>query len=616
MYKIIFSILLAACLISGCKKDPAMVGPTDKYSTASYPKSFDDLNSAVTACYSNLRDQYLYGFDFLPKVMANATHVSDAAYTDPDWVGFSNPTAINPSNGFVTGAWQALFAGVKNCNVALSAADFYESNYAAPAEKTQIDYVRGQAYFLRAYYYFMLENLFGEDYVPSPTATDTLGVPIFSGIPATYQDAQQPRSSITAVWNLIESDLQKAADLLKGQVWPASDQARATEWAAKALLGKAYVFRKEYAKAAPVLKDVIDNSGKSLMPYKNYRNSFIGIDINGNSVDEFNSESLFELNVDQNAMGGYGVFSGVANATTINGLIWPPYALGEDGTEATSQPLGYGGNDGFHDKNVLRFGFNLGTYNLVNNPDFDASKPASYTNPKMVMDPVYKQKSLAARTNHTVDPRLYVSAMQPWLDSVRLKDKNGVLAWHPVARPGYLQGDPNFAEEYGWSFRKYAPIYNTMDAVGDADACNIYLLRLADVYLLYAEASMHNGDNATALNYLNKIRRRAYGLDPNTTSALDYKSLTDATPAAVSNDPVLGHNPLYYERWAELFNEGQWWFDMCRWHLGASEAAYYGSVRTVKGALQWDDKSYAWPIPLAEINSNPKITTADQNPGY
>jgi len=80
---------------------------------------------------------------------------------------------------------------------------------------------------------------------------------------------------------------------------------------------------------------------------------------------------------------------------------------------------------------------------------------------------------------------------------------------------------------------------------------------------------------------------------------------------------VLGNNPLYYERWAELFNEGHWWFDLCRWKLGASEAAFYGAALNMhSGPLGFPDKSYAWPIPLNEINSNNKITTADQNPGY
>ena len=607
MYKKIISLVLVMGIMAGCKKDPSLVSPKDQYATSNYPASIGDLNSVLASCYSDLRDQFLYGFVFLPKAMANCTHASDAAYTDPDWGGYIAINSLTPSNGFVSGIWQALFTGVKNCNTTLAGADFFEKNYAKPADKQNIDFVRGQAYFLRAWYYFQLENLYGEDYLVNPTATDTLGVPIFEGLPADLAATQQARSSITAVWALIYKDLQQAATLLKGQVWTGNDIGRATEWSAKALLGKAYVFRKDWTNARTVLKDVIDNSGKKLMSYAKYHEAFVGT-----SANEFNEESLFELNVDQDSKGGYGVFSGAANATTINGLIWPPYALGDDGTENSSNSLGYGGNDGLHDKNVLRYGFNLGTFTLVNNPNFDNSKPASYTNPAKVMDPVYKQKSLDARTNGTVDPRLYVSTLQPWVDSVKPDGQH----WHPVSRPAYIMGDANLASEYGWNFRKYTPILNNINNVGPADAANIYILRLADVYLLYAEASAGANDAATALEYLNKVKRRAYNLDVNTPSAIDYTSLTGTTSAAVAGDPVLGNNPLYYERWAELFAEGNWWFDVCRWHLGKSEDDFYVTSRTLSGApFTWDNKAYAWPIPLTEINSNPKVAH-QQNPGY
>jgi len=607
MYKKIFSFIFVLGLLAGCKKDPVLVSPKDQYSTGNYPASMDDLNSVLASCYSNLRDQYLYGFDFLTKVMANATHASDAAYSDPDWAGFISTNTMAPQNGFVSGTWQALFTGVKNCNTALAAADFFDQHYAKATDKAAIDYVRGQAYFLRAWYYFELENLYGEDNVVNPSAKDTLGVPIFDGLPASLAATQQPRSSITAVWALIEKDLQQAATLLKGKVWSGNDAGRATEWSAKGLLGKAYVFRKDWANARTVLKDVIDNSGKTLMGYSKFRDAFIGI-----AANEFNEESLFELNVDQDSKGGYGVYSDAANATTINGLIWPPYALGEDGTEDASNPLGYGGNDGLHDRNVVRFGFNLGTYDLVTNPDFNSGKAPAYNNPKKVMDPAFKAASIAARSNGTVDPRLYVATLQPWVDSVKPDGEH----WYPVSRPNYIMGDANLATEYGWSFRKYTPIFNNINNVGPADGANIYILRLADVYLLYAEALAGSGDAGNALEYLNKVKRRAYNLPVNTPSGVDYASLTASTSASFAGDPVLGNNPLYYERWAELFAEGNWWFDVCRWHLGKSEDAFYVTSRTLQGAaFTWDDKAYAWPIPLTEINSNPKVA-GQQNPGY
>lgn len=52
-----------------------------------------------------------------------------------------------------------------------------------------------------------------------------------------------------------------------------------------------------WANAKTTLLDVIQNSGKSLMPYDQYHDAF-----NGNPANEYNSESLFELNIDPDAI--------------------------------------------------------------------------------------------------------------------------------------------------------------------------------------------------------------------------------------------------------------------------------------------------------------------------
>jgi starch-binding outer membrane protein, SusD/RagB family len=610
MYKKIFLSILVLGFMAGCTKAPTSeVSPTNQYATGNYPASMDDVNSVLASCYSNLRDQYLFGFDYLTKMMANATHTSDGQYGAGDFGGFVAINTLTPSNGMEGGVWQALYVGVKNCNVSLAADDSYAAKFAKPGDLAALNLARGQAYFLRAYYYFQLETLFGEDNLVSPSATDTLGVPLFIGLPVSLQATQQGRSSIKAVWTQIISDLQQAATLLKGQIWTGNDIARATEWSAKSLLGKAYVFTKDWTDAKTTLIDVIQNSGKSLMAYDNYRASFIG-----DPQYEFNQESIFELNIDPNSNGDYGVYGGPANATSINGLIWSPYALGADGTEQNSQPMGYGANIGLHDMNVVRFGYTLGTYTLVNNPNFNNSLPASFSNPQMVMDPVYKAKALAARSNQTVDPRIYVNCVQPWLDSVQWAAPAS-SDWYPVSRPSYIFGDANLSSEYGWGMRKYASLFNNIGN-NPEEGNNKYILRLADVYLLYAETAANSGDVPTAVEYLNKVRRRAYNLPVDVPSSLDYTSLTSATPASLAGDPVLGNNPLYYERWAELFNEGTWWFDVCRWHLGASEDAFYVTARSLNGApFVWTDKSYAWPIPTGELNSNPLVAN-QQNPGY
>ena len=601
MLKYKYFTVLALICFAGCTKDPESVGPTNKYSTGTFPQSIDNLQSILAPAYGNLRSVNLFGFELMPKAVSNATHAVNSGFNgDGNWNDMAN-TNLSANNNFSTNAWAAFYTGVKNCNVTLSAADFFEANYAKPADKPAIDLIRGQALFLRAWYYFQLECYYGEAYIKGGAGGDKMGIPLYEALPGSVEGAQQPRSSVRKVWDFIINDLTQSATLLKGKVWAGNDRARISEWAAKGLLGKAYVFTEDWAKAKTTLLDVIQNSGKTLMPYAKYKNAFGGIEAN-----EFNEESLWELNIDPDNKGNYGPWGNTPNATTLGGIIWAPFALGNDGTEAGANALGYG-NEFVHDKNVLRFGFNLGTYTLVDNPKFDNSKAASFTNPKQIMDPVYKQKSIEARTNRTVDPRLFVNAIQPWVDSVKLDGAR----WWPAAKPNYLAGQMN---TYGWGMRKYAELNVNLNEV-QREGYNIYFLRMADIYLLYAEASKGSGDAATALEYLNKVKRRAYDYPINAPSPVDYASLTAATSAI--GDPVLGNNPLYYERWAELWNEvGHWWFDVCRFRIGKSEATYFGTALNVTGPFKWEDsKSYTWPIPVEEFNSNAKIA-GQQNPGY
>jgi hypothetical protein len=606
MLKKKYIVALAFILIAGCKKAPVNVGPTNQYSSSTYPTTVTQLQTVLVSCYANLRDVGLFGFDLLPRMLGQSTHTLNG---NP--FSFTSEMAANNltvGDGGAQETFTALYAGVKNCNVTIYAAGVLLKTNPS-VDKTAVNLIIGQAYCLRGWYYMQLECFYGEAYMQAGGVNgDKLGVSLYTEVPQSLAATQVARSPVKDVWALIISDEKQAATLLKGQVWPSTDLARATEWSAKGLLGKAYVYTQDWADAKTTLIDVITNSGKSLMPYSTYRNAF-------NGANKFNSESLLELYIDPNPQGGYGIYSGVANSATIDGLLWPPVTFGGyngatpyNGTNNQLQFLGYGGNFYIHDQNILRFGYTLGyNYALVPNPKYNATTGPTYYNQQLIMDPVYHQAALQARTNNTTDPRLYVNALQPRVDSVLFDGIHfALVAENPMS------------STYAWSLKKYSPIdFNeSANTTVVSDKWDYYLLRLADVYLLYAEASIGSGDNVTGLEYLNKVKRRAYSMPVNTPSAIDYKSLTDATPAAnpVSPDPVLGHNPLYYERWAELFNEGTWWFDVCRWKLGDSEAAYYKTAIGIPSPLTFtDSKSYVWPIPLNEMNSN---SQAKQNPGY
>jgi starch-binding outer membrane protein, SusD/RagB family len=598
---------LALILTVGCKKAPVNVGSPSAYSSSSYPTTITQLQTVLVSCYANLRDIGLFGFDLMPRALAQATHTVNSQFKGFTAINEMAGNNLSVGNQYAQETWSACYTGIKNCNVTIYAAGVLQKTDPSISQ-TDINLILGQAYCLRGWYYMQLECYFGQAYMQAGGANGSdLGVPLYTAVPQDLDQTQVARSSVSDTWALIENDFKQAATLLQGQVWDAADAARVTEWSAKGLLGKAYVYTQDWADAKTVLNDVISNSSKTLMPYSTYHDAF-----NGNN--KFNTESLFELYIDPNPMGGYGIYSGAANSSTIDGLIWSPWTFGGyegngapfDGTQNDLTTMGYS-NEFFHDQNVIRFGYTLGSnYSLVPNPNYNAATGPTYFNQQLVMDPVYKQAALQARTNNTTDPRLYVCGLQPRIDSVQFDGTH----WALVALPSGYSG-------YGFSMRKYSPINYNENSI-NSDAWDYYLLRLADVYLLYAEACIGTADNVDGLEYINKVRRRAYSLPVNTASAIDYKSLTDATPAAnpVDPDPVLGHNPLYYERWAELFNEGHWWFDVCRWKIGDSEAAYFGSAINVNGSLAsmfTDSKSYVWPIPLNEINSNSKVK---QNQGY
>lgn len=595
MKKLTLYALLPLLLLVQCKEDPELITKNDEFNSVNYPTNQEQLFSLLVPVYAQLRDGGLYGRNFTVKFQTCMDHTADVAFGgDDDWLELTRNN-LGVTNGYAAGAWTGCYQGIKNANVFLERLQFYKDNNAREGEEADLNYMEGEARFLRALYYFYLETFFGESYIRGGQGGEKMGVPL-TELAIDLEDTQVSRNTVRQVWDYIIADLQAAETLLAGQVWPGDEEGRIDEWAAKGLLGKAYVFTEDWPNAQAKLREVIDNSGKQLMPFDIYKDAF-----NGDPANEYNQESLFEVNIDRDLE----VTRGTTNLSTVYGLIIAPSHLGKDGTEASASALGFG-NEFVHDKNLFRFGFDLPIWTLVENPTFDESEEPSLSNIPMILNPDYREQSLALRENNTVDPRLYVSALQPWIDSVSL---DGGDTYAPVAR--YKEIPPaERPQHYGWSFRKYATIDNHLNNYSRNDGANIYVLRLADVYLLYAEASAQLGDNATALEYINKVKRRAYDFPVDAPSPVDYASLGDQTNAI---DPVLQADPLKYERWAELFGEGQWWFDVCRWQIGRQEADYY--ERTVAGgAIQWNDsKSYIMPIPSDEVNTNTVIT---QNPGY
>jgi hypothetical protein len=223
----------------------------------------------------------------------------------------------------------------------------------------------------------------------------------------------------------------------------------------------------------------------------------------------------------------------------------------------------------------------------------------------MLHDVTYQSDAKALKADKTkIDPRLMICAGQPYVDNYI--GSVGETTWYD--RSSEVNNRPDIL---AWQHRKYTNIRGVeMGAApygkNESSDCNIHVIRLADIYLLYAEL-LKDEDPGTALMYVNKVHARAYGDDP----SYNYTSLNDRTKAYFDTDP-LANDVIRYERWAELFAEGQWWFDVRRYRIGPSEADYYKSTR--HGAITWKgDCSYVQPIPQLEIERNANM---EQSDGY
>jgi starch-binding outer membrane protein, SusD/RagB family len=125
------------------------------------------------------------------------------------------------------------------------------------------------------------------------------------------------------------------------------------------------------------------------------------------------------------------------------------------------------------------------------------------------------------------------------------------------------------------------------------------LFRLADVYLMYAEAVVRGGtggDLNTALNYVNEIRERAYGDNSGNIQASD-----------LTLDFILD------ERGRELHWEAQRRTDLIRHGKFTGDSYLWDWKGGVKAGASTDEYFNVFPIPSADIAVNPNL---EQNPEY
>lgn len=582
--------ICAAAIMTGMSGCSDYLDVTDEASISpdNFPTNINHVDLMLNSAYAGGHGMGLYAYHWYPMIMYLLDKTHDC-YGDYDSRTMILANNASTSCSYLTKAYGCVMEWIQYANSAIQACDQYAPQ-ASDSEIDQLNYMKGQALFLRALAYWHAQIFFELESKP-----DGLGFPIIATVPEDI-DAMMPKRATTAdTWQFVIDTLNEAIPLLKGHN---SDKTRATEWAAKGLLAKVYVQARRPSEAKGILEDIFANSGAKLLDYDTYSKSFFA-----DEAHEFNIETLYEIDMTMNEKQN-GPWEAYTSGSGMPMVIAPwPLNLDfrwksapEEGKELETQSTGGWGNNFVHDGNVRRFGFPLPIAGRrVENPNAGKRAPYTIDNFPWILDPAYAKRSQEIRDNKECDPRLFIAAGQPYFDT--FKDARKRVTYYD--RSPEVSG-LGYDRHYYFSPRKFTNTEGIESALNFSSGANYPIIRLADLYLLYAEVVRDN-DPSTALEYVNKVHRRAYGCDPSTTSSYDYPSLT-ATTCAATWEPtdILAHDVIKYERWAELFAEGQWWFDIRRYEILENEMKVYKDTRY--GKLQYlGERCYAQPIPLTEI---------------
>lgn len=160
-----------------------------------------------------------------------------------------------------------------------------------------------------------------------------------------------------------------------------------------------------------------------------------------------------------------------------------------------------------------------------------------------------------------------------------------------------------------WKFKDHNTIYQSSGTVGKGMR-DIYLFRLAETYLIAAEAAVGKSDNSKALEYINEVRKRA------------AKNASEAGLKLYSGTVTI--DDILQERALELFGEAPRWNDLTRTGKLAERVLEYnwdvthitgGKIQTQLSSAT-NAKYSLRPIPKAWLVSLTNGDTLGNNPGW
>ncbi|MBL3658172.1 RagB/SusD family nutrient uptake outer membrane protein [Fulvivirga sediminis] len=508
-YKLILTIFILIGVGMGCEDKLSLENP-NKQTASSYWQNLPQVQAAVNAIYANLQTNGLYSrhMFFAMDNMAHENEGNSQLEADKrQYLEFK----FDASHGGIGAFYESCFRGINKANYVITNEDKIIEISDLVSDELRVKFL-GEARFLRAFYYFLLVTRFGD--VPLVTEVPTSG----EGRPITSKEEIYTK--------IIIPDLEYAEENLLGK--SEMQPGRATSGAASALLGKVYLYRKNYEKAREALLKVVGN-------YKlvdDYEDNFF-------EETEHNDESIFEIQY---------------NDDLPDADKWNSDVTGAGFNEVTFRGQEYGWKDWF---NVYPSDMLLDEYE-TNDPRFEAN--------------FYTEGDVLESTGQTI----MTGAVPETVPDDQIYIPSGRRA--------------------GW--RKYQNYYK--DANEDqASGINFRVIRYADVLLMLAEIENElSGDGVDAIGYLNQVRDRV---------GMPQYGSTEMNPIYPVSTKQERFDAIVHERMVELAGEQARFPDLVRWGLAADVLSQFGFEA---------GKNEIFPLPQREINSNDKVTNADQNPGY
>jgi starch-binding outer membrane protein, SusD/RagB family len=231
--KIITYYICVVLLGFSCTTEFLDIAPQSTLSTETFYQTSGDFDNAIAAAYDQLRSYYLNGVDRFEIIEGRSDDLTGNNYYHQVADRFTD----NASHEMHEFMWDNLFKGVAICNAVITN---IEDKDVGNKQR-----VLGEAHFLRGFFYAELVKIFG-------------GVPLYDGVKTRDEYYTIPRSTIAETYKFIYDDFEYAASNLPAS-YSGGDIGRATSWAAKGLLAKAYLYNGDKTAALPLLNDIISN---------------------------------------------------------------------------------------------------------------------------------------------------------------------------------------------------------------------------------------------------------------------------------------------------------------------------------------------------------------------